>query len=118
VPVCFAVDGELLAVPVDRVKPKRTVELQRIRNLEGDGRAALLCDHWDGDDWSRLWWVRASLAVIDAGPAETSALEDGLRAKYLPYRQTEFASLVVFRIEELIGWSAAGEPHPPTDSGL
>ena len=31
------------------------------RNLDDDPRAALLCDHWDPVDWSRLWWVRASM---------------------------------------------------------
>jgi hypothetical protein len=109
VPVCFALAGDLVGVPVDRVKPKESVELQRIRNLERDNRAALLCDHWDGDDWSQLWWVRAVLESIDAAAVDRSILEDALRVKYVPYRQTEFASLLVFHLEELTGWSAAGD---------
>jgi hypothetical protein len=115
VPVCFAVEGLHVAVPIDRIKPKGSVELQRVRNLERDGRASLLCDHWDREDWSRLWWVRASLQLVDVEPAEKSVLEEDLRAKYVPYRRTEFASLLVFRIEELIGWTAAAEPEATTD---
>lgn len=36
VPVVFAVIGDHLAVPIDRVKPKSTVRLQRERNLATD----------------------------------------------------------------------------------
>jgi NAD(P)-dependent dehydrogenase (short-subunit alcohol dehydrogenase family) len=50
-----------VGVPVDRVKPKASSRLQRERNLEADPRATLLVEHWDRDDWSRLWWVRAEL---------------------------------------------------------
>src|SRR4029453_5613504 len=61
VPVVYAIDGDYLGVPVDRVKPKASTRLQRERNLEADPRATLLVDHWDPGDWSRLWWVRAEL---------------------------------------------------------
>ena len=62
VPVVYVVDEDgYVGVPVDRVKPKASVRLQRERNLEADPRATLLVEHWDRDDWSRLWWVRAEL---------------------------------------------------------
>ena len=69
VPVCFVVDGDLVAIPIDTVKPKRSTRLGRLRNLEADPRATLLVEHWDFDDWSALWWVRASLVLteVDAG---------------------------------------------------
>ena len=62
VPVAYVADEDgYVGVPVDLVKPKASVRLQRERNLEADPRATLLVEHWDRDDWSRLWWVRAEL---------------------------------------------------------
>jgi PPOX class probable F420-dependent enzyme len=107
VPVCFVVDGDRLAVPVDRIKPKSGVELQRVRNLERDARAALLCDYWDRDDWSRLWWVRASMERTEADDEVRPRLEDGLRRKYRQYTGQAFAQLLVFRVTQLTGWSAS-----------
>jgi PPOX class probable F420-dependent enzyme len=107
VPVCFVVDGDRVAVPVDRIKPKSGVELQRVRNLERDARAALLCDHWDREDWSQLWWVRASMEFTEADDELRLRLGDGLRQKYHQYNDQDFAQLLVFRITELTGWSAS-----------
>ena len=61
VPVCFAVVTRLIVTPIDRVKPKCTTELGRLQNLDRDATATLLCEQWDPDDWSRLWWVRVHL---------------------------------------------------------
>ena len=110
VPVCFAVEGPTVAVPVDTVKPKGSVGLQRVRNLDADPRAVLLCDHWDAVDWSRLWWVRASLRRVDAEPAVRDHFESLLSAKYPQYRHRPFADLMTFRVVSLTGWS--GEPEP------
>ena len=72
VPVAYVVDEEgFVGVPVDRVKPKASMRLQRERNLEADPRATLLVEHWDRDDWSRLWWVRAELRWQGAKPPPT-----------------------------------------------
>ncbi len=106
VPVCFAVSDGTVAVPIDRIKPKVSTDLQRVKNLVADRRAALLCDHWDAVDWTRLWWVRASLTRIDATDGQTSTLESLLRHKYPPYQETDFVDLLVFRVEALSGWSA------------
>ena len=62
-----------MGVPVDRVKPKSSSRLQRQRNLEADPRAALLVEHWDRGDWSRLWWVRAELRWQSDAPAARAA---------------------------------------------
>ena len=106
VPVCFAVDGESVAVPLDRVKPKASVQLQRSRNLDRDPRAVLLCDHWVAADWSRLWWVRVTLERIAGSPEERSSFEALLRHKYRQYAGHTFADVLVFRIAEMTGWSA------------
>jgi PPOX class probable F420-dependent enzyme len=110
VPVCFAVEGPMVAVPVDTVKPKSSVRLQRVQNLDADPRAVLLCDHWDAADWSRLWWVRASLERVEAEPPVRDHLESLLGGKYPQYRRRPFADLMTFRVVGLTGWS--GRPGP------
>lgn len=107
VPVVFALDAQgRIAIPVDTVKPKQSNDLQRIRNLEGDPRAALLADHWD-TDWSRLWWVRAELRwEPEPDPMLTDAFAARLAERYPQYRDTPFARVLIFRIKGLTGWSA------------
>ena len=107
VPVCFAIDGQRLAIPVDSVKPKRSTALGRIRNLERDPRATLLVEHWDPADWSRLWWVRLALVRDEFGTGEAAALEQGLRDRYPQYRSASaVVELLTFRIENVGGWEA------------
>jgi len=104
VPVVYAVDDGFVGVPVDRVKPKAASRLQRERNLEADPRATLLVDHWDRDDWSQLWWVRAQLRLQD-GPEE--ALAAALAARYEQYRDRPFTRVLVLEIVGVSGWAAA-----------
>lgn len=109
VPVAYAVgpDGHL-GVPVDVVKPKSSTRLQRERNLETDPRATLLVEHWDADDWLRLWWVRAGLRwEPDAPRTAHDLLAAALAARYPQYRERPFARILVFRIVALSGWAGA-----------
>jgi PPOX class probable F420-dependent enzyme len=107
VPVVYVADEDRVAVPIDRVKPKTSLRLQRERNLEADPRATLLIDHWDRDDWSRLWWVRVELHWQPDLPAESvSALGDRLAERYQQYRDHPFARVLVFGILGLTGWAA------------
>ncbi|HTN80983.1 MAG TPA: hypothetical protein VMK16_15005 [Acidimicrobiales bacterium] len=105
VPVCFAVVGDLVGIPIDTVKPKRSKRLGRVRNLEADPRATLLVERWDAGDWTRLWWVRASLQHVegDAGRAE---LTEALRHKYTQYADGGIADVIILRITDLADWSA------------
>ena len=108
VPVVYVVDDDgYVGVPVDRVKQKASSRLQRERNLDADPRGALLVDHWDRDDWSRLWWVRAELRLEDAGGRE-AALAARLAERYLQYRDQPFDKVLVLRIVGVSGWAAAG----------
>lgn len=111
VPCAFAVDGDLLGFGVDRVKPKDSARLRRNRNLEGDPRAALLVEGWDREDWSRLWWVRATLRH-EATPPEGSAarLSRLLAERYPQYADEPFEEVVLLRIVGLTGWAASDEP--------
>jgi hypothetical protein len=107
VPVMYAVDDELVGVPVDTVKPKDSTRLQRERNLEDDPRATLLVEHWDTEDWSALWWVRAELRLVEQPEAaRLDALADRLASSVAQCRQRPFDHLLVLQIVALNGWSA------------
>ncbi len=109
VPSCFSYDFDSIAVPVDAVKPKSSALLQRVRNLDADPRAALLCDQWDRRDWSRLWWVRTSLQRIAGPPDRRERLTSLLESKYPQYEGRPFADVLVFRVVGMIGWAASPE---------
>ena len=110
VPVTYAVDDDgYVGIPVDRVKPKSSSRLQRERNLEADPRAALLVEHWDRDDWSRLWWVRAELRWQgDAAAAREADLAARLARAYPQYADQPFPRVLVLRIVGVTGWDAGG----------
>lgn len=108
VPVVYAVDDGHVGIPIDRVKPKAASRLQRERNLEADPRATLLIDHWDPVDWSRLWWVRAEMRLVEDGPTDRAArLAELLAQRYQQYEGQPFARVLVLRVDRVSGWSAA-----------
>jgi hypothetical protein len=107
VPVCFVSEDSMIAVPVDTVKAKATTGLQRVKNVDADPRAVLVCDYWDAVDWSRLWWVRASLVHRAVNEPTRERLESLLGGKYPQYRDRPFADLMTFGIVGLTGWSAS-----------
>ena len=109
VPVVYVKDADsYVGVPVDRVKPKSSLRLQREHNLEADDRATLLIEHWDRDDWSQLWWVRAELrwqSTPDDDRDVTLAAE--LSRRYPQYQVDQpFARVLVLRIVSVTGWAA------------
>lgn len=113
VPVVYTVMDGHVGVPVDLVKPKASTRLQRERNLESDPRATLLVEHWDRDDWSALWWVRARLRWLGedtAAPVSDLAarIADQLADRHVQYRARPFARVLVFRIQAVTGWAAEG----------
>jgi PPOX class probable F420-dependent enzyme len=108
VPVVYAVDPDgYVGIPVDLVKPKASLRLQRERNLESDPRATLLVEHWDPADWSRLWWVRAELRWEPEPAGRDAELAALLAARYVQYRDHPFARVLVLRIVGLSGWSGS-----------
>ena len=109
VPVCFVVDGDLIAIPVDTIKPKRSTRLGRFRNLEADPRATLLVEHWDFDDWSALWWVRASLVLTEIDAETAADLTRRLAEKHHQYAHGGIESVIPLRIVDLGEWSASPE---------
>jgi PPOX class probable F420-dependent enzyme len=98
VPICYALlDDGCLYMAVDE-KPKRTERLQRLGNIEGDARFALVIDRYD-DDWSRLAWVmvRGRGAVLESGGAHAAAIE-ALRGRYEQYRSMDLDGRPLLRL--------------------
>lgn len=107
VPVCFALEGETIYFAVD-AKPKRTRDLQRLRNIVENPAVALLVDHYE-DDWTRLWWVRLDghARIIGEGAESDTAIEL-LAARYEQYRTSRAAGPVVaITVDRWTGWSGS-----------
>jgi hypothetical protein len=109
-PVVYAIHDGHVGVPIDRVKPKASSRLQREDNLAADPRGSLLVEHWDAEDWSRLWWVRADTEHV-AEPDETlvEALADRLATTVPQYADKPFHRVLVCRVIKVTGWSASAE---------
>lgn len=106
-PVVYAIHDGHVGVPIDRVKPKASSRLQREDNLAADPRGSLLVEHWDAEDWSRLWWVRADTEhVAEPDEALTEALADRLATTVPQYADKPFHRVLVCRIVKVTGWSA------------
>ena len=107
VPICFALEGEVLYSAVDE-KPKRSRRLQRVENIRRRPEVSVLVDHYE-EDWARLWWVRldGTATVLEDGPERERGLEL-LGAKYEQYRAEPPAGPVIaVRIERWRGWSSS-----------
>ncbi len=110
VPIVFALvlDGEVLSLywSVDR-KPKRSTELQRLRNIAENPHVEVVVDNYD-EAWERLWWVRVagtSRAVQDAD--ESARALAALTVKYPQYvRSPPVGPVVVIDVAEISGWQA------------
>ena len=108
VPVCFALDGDVVYFAVDH-KPKRTRQLQRLRNIAANPSVALLVQHYE-HDWDGLWWVRVdgSARVLEEGERGRRALEL-LTDRYPQYRtHPPEGPVVEIAVESISGWSATG----------
>jgi PPOX class probable F420-dependent enzyme len=106
VPICFALDGDVLYTAVDE-KPKRSGRLQRLANVRAHPDVVVLVDHYD-EDWSRLWWVRlrGTGRVVEDGPELGRALEL-LAARYEQYRQEPpRGPAIAVEIRDWRGWEA------------
>jgi PPOX class probable F420-dependent enzyme len=106
VPMVFAVDDDDVFGVADP-KPKRSLDLQRYRNIVANPAVSLLVDEYD-ESWERIWWVRADgTARIEAdGPVRETAIML-LRAKYPQYATwtTPFGAAMVMRVDRVVSWT-------------
>jgi PPOX class probable F420-dependent enzyme len=104
VPITFALDGDAIYFAVDG-KPKRTTDLQRLRNITANPAVAVLADHYD-EDWGRLWWVRVDGRARVLGSGESDRALDLLVARYSQYRRARPPGPAVeISIDRISGWS-------------
>jgi PPOX class probable F420-dependent enzyme len=104
VPICFAVDGDVIYSAIDH-KPKRTTHPQRLRNINRDGRVSVLADRYD-DRWENLWWVRADgyARVVTAGEQAVALLAQ----RYEQYRERPpRGEMIVIDVARWSGWGSA-----------
>jgi PPOX class probable F420-dependent enzyme len=109
VPVVFAVAGDTIVSAVDD-KPKRTTRLRRLANVAENPAVALLADHYDDEDWSALWWVRADGTARVLRPQERGAHDAVvlLRERYAQYaRRPPVGPVLAVDVTRWSGWSAA-----------
>ena len=89
VPLCFALDGDLLYFVID-AKPKRRsgTALKRMRNLLENPAVALVVDDYD-EDWRRLAYL------LVRGPARilSDAFEHAAALRLLRARYTQYATM-------------------------
>ena len=115
IPMCFALlDGALVSVVDD--KPKRSLRLRRLRNIQMHPEVAVLCDEYS-EDWTRLAWVmlRGQASIIQSGEEHVRAVA-GLRERYSQYRSHDLRDRPVIRIEarEALHWGLPGDEAPRT----
>lgn len=107
VPICFAMETDHVYFAIDH-KPKRTTDLQRLRNIAANPAVAVLVDHYE-EDWANVWWARidGTAQVLEPGIQADHAI-DLLAARYEQYARTRpDGPAVSIHIERLSGWSAA-----------
>ena len=106
VPVCCVyLDGSFW-IAIDE-KPKRTLRLKRLRNIEENPRVSLVFDRYE-DDWSRLAYVLVQgEASVVPGLQQPGALA-ALREKYPQYREMrlEERPLIRVRPRKVVSWGA------------
>jgi PPOX class probable F420-dependent enzyme len=107
VPITFAVSGDRVYSVVD-AKPKRTINLRRLRNVRENPAVSLLVDHYDDADWNALWWVRAdgTARVLEPQLDEAQHAIELLRRRY-PHQHAVGPVLAV-DVHRWSGWTAGG----------
>jgi PPOX class probable F420-dependent enzyme len=109
VPLVFALTRHKIYSVVDS-KPKSSTNLKRLRNIAERPSVSVLVDHYDDDDWTRLWWARAdgNAQILDVTSPEASAAVGELTARYRQYRDEPPAGPVIaISVTRWSGWTAA-----------
>ena len=108
VPVCFALVDESIYSAVD-LKPKRTRELRRVRNVRENPQVSLVVDEYD-EDWAKLRWVMVEGTARVADGAERARALGALVAKYPQYAAMELAAtagdVLAMTPVRLVAWRA------------
>jgi PPOX class probable F420-dependent enzyme len=110
VPFVFAVsesgDGLVIYWCVDD-KPKRSREVQRLVNIRAHPAVEIEVNRYD-DDWTQLWWVRASgIAREVTSVDERERALVALATKYAPYAaHPPSGTVVAIHVDRVAAWAA------------
>lgn len=111
-PVVFQIVGDAIYIAIDE-KPKTTMRLRRLTNIESNPRFALMVDYYD-DNWNRLWWIllRGPAGVLwptEWRVEEAAAAIAALRAKYPQYELMELEQRPLLKLtpDRVTRWSAS-----------
>ena len=102
VPLCFALEGDLIYSAVDW-KPKSTLALKRLANVRENPQVSVLADHYE-EAWDRLWWVRVDGVAAVLPDGEEADRARALLATKYPQYSARPPEGPVLRIEAL-HWS-------------
>lgn len=105
--ITFALIDEYVVTAIDH-KPKSTQRLQRLANIESNPAASFLVDHYDDDDWERLWWVRidGAAAIHEDGALRQHAVE-ALAIKYPQYEgRPPQGPVITIELDKVSSWSS------------
>ena len=103
--ITFAMVDGTVVTAIDE-KPKTTLRLQRLVNLETNPAVSFLVDHYD-DDWTRLWWVRidGKASIHHADGLRARAIAE-LTAKYPQYvAETPTGPVIAITAERVSSWA-------------
>ncbi|MCA1839261.1 MAG: TIGR03668 family PPOX class F420-dependent oxidoreductase [Actinomycetota bacterium] len=105
-PVCFTWAGDTIWTAIDG-KPKKSNDLQRLKNIESNQQVSFTVDRWD-EDWSRLAWLQArGTAHIMKSGADAQKATEALISKYAQYADVPLSGPVIrIDIDKWVGWSA------------
>jgi PPOX class probable F420-dependent enzyme len=105
VPICFVYENGSFFIAIDE-KPKRTIRLKRLQNIEENPHVALVMDVYH-DDWSRIAWVMVQgIATIHENAKGQPAILAALRNKYPQYRSMVLESRPMIQVvpEHIMSW--------------
>jgi PPOX class probable F420-dependent enzyme len=110
VPVAFATWDDTIAVAIDH-KPKRTTDLQRLRNIRANPHVSVLADHYE-ERWESLWWVRADgrASIVEEPDGRAEPIRR-LCAKYPQYRErVPEGPVIAITVTRWSGWAHSAAP--------
>jgi PPOX class probable F420-dependent enzyme len=89
-------------------KPKRSRELQRLVNLRVHPVVEIEVDRYNDEDWTQLWWVRASGVAREVTSVdERERALVALATKYAPYTaHPPSGPVVAIQVDRVAGWAA------------
>lgn len=86
-------------------KPKKSMRLQRLENLQSNPKVSVLVDHYDAD-WNHLWWVRIDgVGSIVLAGTDYETGRGHLVAKYHAYRENPpQGPAIVISLDRVTSW--------------